>query len=104
MKIDTSSERDMRVLEKMLRDPKRLCESTGADIVFAVRAQEAFASSDVESAYWPELRQTAIVCNSGRQFDQRNNLSPERIDKFPFEKTMAEAMQKFAREYRHLLK
>lgn len=104
MKIDTSSERDMRVLEKMLRDPKRLCESTGADIVLAARAQEAFASSSVESAYWPELRQTAIVCNSGRQFDQRNNLSPERIDKFPFEKTMAEAMQKFAREYRHLLK
>lgn len=104
MKIDTSGERDMRVLEKMLRDPKRLCESTGADIVLAARVQETFASSSVESAYWPELRQTAIVCNSGRQFDQRNNLSPERIDKFPFEKTMAEAMQKFAREYRHLLK
>lgn len=104
LSIDTNSAREMRVLEKMLRDPKRLCASTGSDIVYAARAQEPFASSDVESAYWPELRQTAIVCNSGKQYEQRSNLSPERTDKFPFEKGMTEAMEKFAGEYRHLLK
>jgi len=102
--INSYSEREVRVLEKMLRDPRRLCESTGSDIIFAARAQETFASSDVESAYWPELRQTAIDCKSGEQYVQRNTLSPERTDKFPFEKAMTEAMQKFAREYRHLLK
>jgi hypothetical protein len=104
LSINTGSEHEMRVLEKMLRDTKRLCESTGSAIVFAATAQQAFASSQVESAYWPELRLTAIVCNSGKRYEQRNDLSPRQPDEFPFEKAMAEAMQKFAQEYRHLLK
>lgn len=102
--INTYSEHEMRVLEKMLRDPKRLCESTGSDFVFAARIQETYANSDLESAYWPELRQTAIVCNSGKQYEQRNNLSPGRIDQFPFETGMTDAMRTFAKEHRHLLK
>jgi beta-lactam-binding protein with PASTA domain len=102
--INTYSEHEMRVLEKMLRDPKRLCESTGSDIVFAARIQETYANSELESAYWPELRQTAIVCNSGKQYEQRNNLSPGRTDQFPFETGMTNAMQTFAKEHRQLLK
>lgn len=104
LSINPSGERDMRVLEKMLRDGKRLCESTGSSAVFAATSQETFASSDAESAYWPELRLTAIACDSGKQYVQRGGLSPGQADDFPFEKAMAEAMQKFAREYRHLLK
>lgn len=102
--INTYSEHEMRVLEKMLRDPKRLCESTGSDVVFAARIQETYANSDLESAYWPELRQTAIVCNSSKQYEQRNNLSPGRTDQFPFETGMTDAMRTFAKEHRQLLK
>lgn len=104
MKIDTVAERQVRVVEKMLREEKRLCESTGADIIFAATAQEGFASSDVESAYWPELHLVAIDCRNGKQSDKRVNLSPHKDDKFPFEKAMGEAMQRFAGEHRGLLK
>ena len=61
------------------------------------------AISPAESAYWPELRLTAIACNSGKQTSARANLSPMREDRFPFERNMVETMEKFARDNRNLL-
>jgi len=71
--------------------------------VFVARVEEPQTISGVESAYWPELRLTAIACESGKQYSARDILVPRRDDGFPFERHMAESMEKFAREYRHLL-
>jgi hypothetical protein len=101
--ISTDSERDIRGLEKALRETPRLCDSTRAAAVFVARVEEPQTISSVESAYWPELRLTAIACESGKQYNARDILVPRRDDGFPFERHMAESMEKFAREYRHLL-
>ena len=101
--INIDNERDLRGLEKALRESSGLCESTRAGAVFVARVEESQAISRAESAYWPELRLTAIACDSGKQYNVRGTLSPRRDDGFPFERGMAETMERFAREYRHLL-
>ena len=103
LSINTDSERDMRRLEKALRETPGLCDSTRSAAVFVARVEEPQTISSVESAYWPELRLTAIACESGKQYSARDILVPRRDDGFPFERHMAESMEKFAREYRHLL-
>lgn len=103
LSIDHDSARDLRGLDKALRESAGLCASTRAGTVFIARVEETQTISSVESAYWPELRLTAIACDSGKQYNARDTLSPRRGDGFPFERGMAESMEKFAREYRHLL-
>jgi hypothetical protein len=103
LSINTDSERDMRRLEKALRETPGLCDATRAAAVFVARVEEPQTISGVESAYWPELRLTAIACESSKQYSARDILVPRRDDSFPFERHMAETMEKFAREYRHLL-
>lgn len=103
LSIDTDSERDLRRLEKALRETPGLCDSLRSEAVFVARVEEPQSFSRVESAFWPELHLTAIACSSGKQTSARANLSPMREDRFPFERNMAETMEKFARENRHLL-
>lgn len=103
LSIANDTARDLRGLDKSLRDAPSLCGATRAEAVFVARVEEAQAISRVDSAYWPELRLTAIACDSGRQYTARDNLSPRRDDGFPFEGGMADTMERFAREYRHLL-
>ena len=103
LSINTDSERDLRKLDKALREPPGLCDSLRSEAVFVARLEETQTISTVESAFWPELRLTAIACNSGKQTSARANLSPMREDRYPFERNMAETMEKFARENRHLL-
>jgi hypothetical protein len=101
--INSASDRDIRSLEKALRETPGLCASSQADAVFVARVEEPQAISQAESAYWPQLRLTAISCDSGKQYNARSSLSPRRDDGFPFEREMTETMEKFAREYRDLL-
>jgi hypothetical protein len=103
LSINLDPARDLRGLDKALRETPSLCDTTRAGAVFVARVEESFAMSRVESAYWPELRLTAIACDSGKQYIVRDTLSPRPDDGFPFERNMAETMDKFAREYRHLL-
>ena len=103
LNVDSDSARDLRGLDRALRETSGLCGATRAEAVFVARVEENQTISRVESAYWPELRLTAIDCDSGKQYSVRDTLSPRRDDGFPFEHGMAETMEKFAREYRHLL-
>jgi hypothetical protein len=103
LNTNTDSERDLRKLDKALRETSALCDSLRSEAVFVARLEENMAISPAESAYWPELRLTAIACNSGKQTSARANLSPMREDRFPFERNMVETMEKFARDNRHLL-
>ena len=103
LSIDSDSARDLRGLDKALRETPGLCDTLRSEAVFVARVEEPQSISRVESAYWPELRLTAIACNSGKQTSAHANLSPMREDRFPFERQMAESMEKFARENRHLL-
>jgi len=102
-KINADPERTSRELERALREGKALCESTGASSVFVALVEEPMTTSRAESAYWPDLRLTAIVCDSGKRYDLRDRLSPRNQDGFPFERDMADTMEKFARERSHLL-
>jgi hypothetical protein len=103
LSINPDSERDLRKLDKALRETSALCDSLGSEAVFVARLEEPQSFSRVESAFWPELQLTAITCGSGKQTRARANLSPMREDRFPFERNLAETMEKFARENRHLL-
>ena len=103
LSVDPDSARDLRGLDKALRENPGLCATTRAGTVFVARVEETQTISSVDSAYWPELRLTAIACASGKQYTARGILSPQRDDGFPFERGMAESMEKFARDYRHLL-
>ena len=103
LNTNTDSERDLRKLDKALRETSALCDSLRSEAVFVARLEENMAISPAESAYWPELRLTAIACNSGKQTSACANLSPMREDRFPFERNMVETMEKFARDNRHLL-
>ncbi len=103
LNIDHDSVRDLRGLDKALRERTALCDTARGGTVFVARVEETQAISSVDSAYWPELRLIAITCDSGKQYAARDILAPRREDRFPFERGMAESMEKFAREYRHLL-
>lgn len=103
LSINIDNARDLRRLEKALRETPGLCDTLRTEAVFVARVEEPQSFSSVESAFWPELRLTAIACDSGKQTSARVNLSPMRDDGFPFERQMAQTMEKFARENRHLL-
>ncbi|MBU1263808.1 MAG: TIR domain-containing protein [Gammaproteobacteria bacterium] len=103
LSINIDSARDLRRLDKALRETPGLCDTLRTEAVFVARLEEPQSISSVESAYWPELRLTAIACDSGKQTSARANLSPMRDDGFPFERQMAQTMEKFARENRRLL-
>jgi outer membrane biosynthesis protein TonB len=103
LSINIDNARDLRRLEKALRETPGLCDTLRTEAVFVARVEEPQSISHAESAFWPELRLTAIACDSGKQTSARVNLSPMREDGFPFERQMAQTMEKFARENRHLL-
>ena len=103
LSINIDNARDLRRLDKALRETPGLCDTLRTEAVFVARLEEPHSISSVESAYWPELRLTAIACDSGKQTSARVNLSPMRDDGFPFERQMAQTMEKFVRENRHLL-
>jgi hypothetical protein len=83
---------------------KQACESTGAGVLFAAMAREGFSISAAESAFWPELRLVAIVCDGGDRRERGVNLAPGREEAFPFAEDMAKAMTGFLRDNPHLLR
>jgi hypothetical protein len=83
---------------------QQACESTGAGVLFAAMVREGFSISSAESAFWPELRLVAIVCDGGERRERSINLAPGRAEAFPFAEDMAKAMTGFIRDNPHLLR
>lgn len=75
----------------------RLCADGSTAWVFAARAEEPFAISPADSAFWPELRLVAARCGSGDMVRVRHGLAPRQGEPFPFAQDMREAMQAFLR-------
>jgi len=101
-RIDVQAGRDAAQAKPLLdgspKAAQQLCDSTGAAVIFAAHAQQGFSLSQIESAYFPELRLGAIACASGKRHVSSYNLSPRNDDAFPFAHDMAQAMGDFVRE------
>lgn len=74
---------------------QRLCADPSTAWVFAAYAEEAFAISPADSAYWPELSLAAARCGAAAPQGIRHNLAPREGEGFPFEREMRAAMQAF---------
>lgn len=81
---------------------RRLCQEAGIAWVFAALAEEPFAISPAESAFWPELRLAAARCASPEPSLVKEQLAPRQGEDFPFASDMRAAMQRFAREHARL--
>ncbi len=79
---------------------RRACEESGVDWVFAAHAEETFAISSADSAFWPELRMIAMRCGQGEPAIAKFTLAPRQADSFPFSSEMRDAMKEFVRNKR----
>ena len=86
------------ILDGSPKAAQQVCDSSGAAVIFVAHAQQAFSLSQIESAYFPELRLGAIACASGKRLVSSYNLSPRNDDAFPFSQDMSRAMTDFVRE------
>lgn len=77
---------------------KRACEENDAGWVFAAHAEEAFAISTADSAFWPELRMLAMRCGQGEPATAKFILAPRQGDSFPFSSEMRDAMRDFVKD------
>lgn len=77
---------------------RRACEENGVDWVFAAHAEETFAISSADSAFWPELRMVAMRCGQGNPATAKFSLAPRQGDSFPFSSEMRDAMKDFVRD------
>lgn len=84
--------------EQSVEQARRLCQEASVSWVFAALAEEPFAISPAESAYWPELRLVAVRCSSPEPSLVKEQLAPRQGEDFPFASDMRAAMQRFARE------
>lgn len=78
----------------------RACEENDVDWVFAAHAEETFAISSADSAFWPELRMVAMRCGQGNPATAKFTLAPRQGDSFPFSSEMRDAMRDFVKERR----
>lgn len=94
-----------RVLKKgaLERDGKALCAASRAAVVFTAYAEDAFAISPADSAFWPELRMGVLNCRSDRFTADKQGLAPENGEAFPFAADMEATMNRFVGAHRHLL-
>ncbi len=91
--------RDMAV-KQAVAAIRRACEESGVDWVFAAHAEETFAISTADSAFWPELRMVAMRCGQGEPATAKFSLAPRQADSFPFSSEMRDAMRDFVKERR----
>lgn len=76
---------------------RRVCQEAAVTWVFAALAEEPFAISPAESAFWPELRLAAVRCASPEPSLVKDQLAPRQGEEFPFASDMRAAMQRFVR-------
>lgn len=86
------------ILDGSSKATQQICDSSGASVIFAAHAQQAFSLSSLDSPYFPELRLGAIACASGKRLVSSYNLAPRNDEAFPFAQDMGRAMTDFVRE------
>lgn len=77
---------------------RSLCQETRASWVFAAHMEEPYASSSVESAFWPELRLAAVRCANPDPALAREILAPRTGEAFPFAHDLRATVLRFLRE------
>lgn len=73
-------------------------------LLVAAYLADSIAISQIESAYWPELRLHILDCASGEQADGKYNLAPEVGDAFPFANSIRNSTRRFLAENRGILR
>ncbi|MBL3528356.1 MAG: hypothetical protein JMN27_12335 [gamma proteobacterium endosymbiont of Lamellibrachia anaximandri] len=81
-----------------------LCRQIGAERLLLADLEIPFALSDIDSAYWPDLRLNLVDCETGRKKKKiKNHLNPTVRDRFPFQQAIKEVAADFLDDYRHLV-
>lgn len=57
--------------------------------------------TDVESAYWPELKMRLVICADLRVINQSKTLSPQGVEAWPFATEFNAELERFLRETRN---
>lgn len=98
-KSSEKAAKDMAIKQAVVA-MRRACEENSVDWVFAAHAEETFAISSADSAFWPELRMVAMRCGQGEPAAAKFTLAPRQGDSFPFSIEMRDAMRDFVKERR----
>lgn len=105
--IRRNPDRDLTRRLLQARDPglaSTICARYPDVLLVAAYLADSIAISQVESAYWPELRLHILDCANGEQADGKYNLAPEVGDAFPFANGIRNSTRRFLAENRGMLK
>ncbi|RDH83604.1 MAG: hypothetical protein DIZ78_13900 [endosymbiont of Escarpia spicata] len=93
-----------QILKKTDQPYLALCRQVGAERLLLADLEIPFALSDIDSAYWPDLRLNLVDCDTGRKKKKiKNHLNPTVRDRFPFQQAIKEVAVNFLDDYRHLV-
>ncbi|MBL3601719.1 MAG: hypothetical protein JMN25_17950 [gamma proteobacterium endosymbiont of Lamellibrachia anaximandri] len=93
-----------QILKKTNQPYLALCRQVGAERLLLADLEIPFALSDIDSAYWPDLRLNLVDCDTGRKKKKiKNHLNPTVRDRFPFQQAIKEVAADFLDDYRHLV-
>ncbi|QYZ64540.1 MAG: hypothetical protein OI74_06160 [Gammaproteobacteria bacterium (ex Lamellibrachia satsuma)] len=93
-----------QILKKTDQPYLALCRQVGAERLLLADLEIPFALSDIDSAYWPDLRLNLVDCDTGRKKKKiKNHLNPTVRDRFPFQQAIKEVAANFLDDYRHLV-
>ncbi|WP_177421156.1 hypothetical protein [endosymbiont of Lamellibrachia barhami] len=101
-------QQEVKTLRQMLKTTDQpylaLCRQIGAERLLLADLEIPFALSDIDSAYWPDLRLNLVDCDTGRKKKKsKNHLNPTVRDRFPFQQAIKEVATDFLDDYRHLV-
>ncbi len=101
-------QQEVKTLRQMLKTTDQpyqaLCRQIGAERLLLADLEIPFALSDIDSAYWPDLRLNLVDCDTGRKKKKsKNHLNPTVRDRFPFQQAIKEVAAEFLDDYRHLV-
>ncbi len=93
-----------QILKKTDQPYLALCRQVGAERLLLADLEIPFALSDIDSAYWPDLRLNLVDCDTGHKKKKiKNHLNPTVRDRFPFQQAIREVAADFLDDYRHLV-
>lgn len=80
---------------------RELCAAPHAPrALLSARAETPVTISNVESAYWPELRLRLFDCANQHFYQQQKTLSPQNDEAWPFASEFNSEVERFLRTYR----
>ncbi|RDH86540.1 MAG: hypothetical protein DIZ77_04310 [endosymbiont of Seepiophila jonesi] len=91
-----------QILNKANQPYLALCRQIGAERLLLADLEIPFSLSDIDSAYWPDLRLNLVDCDTGRK-KKKNHLNPTVRDHFPFQQAIKEVATDFLDDYHHLV-